>query len=420
METALQKRQRRQKSKAHKKTANTYIWSGTDKKGVIKKGELVSVNEQLVRAYLQKQGIAPKKIYVKAKPLWESKGTVKSKHIVGFSRQMATMLKAGMSVTKSLALIAEGVEKPLKLKEIIEDLHSEVEDGLSFSKALSKYPVYFNDLYISLVTAGEEAGLLEETMNKIAVNVEKAEAVKKKVKKAMTYPAIVVFVAIVVTAILLVWVIPVFKEFFDNAKVELPAITKLVSAASEALINWGWMIVVGLAIGIYFFFWYKKRNRKFQRAVNKFSFKIPVLGGILKLGAVARFSRTIGVLFDAGVPLMKSLRATAPATGSVIYEDATNQIANDVENGSQLNFAMQQTGKFDAFSVQMTSIGEESGALGDMLGKVADYYDEELDYKIDNLTTILEPMIISFIAVIVGTILIAMYLPIFMMGNVVG
>lgn len=397
-----------------------YRWSGRDKDGKKKTGEISAINEQLVRTYLQKQGVTPTSVSEKPKPLYESKGTIKTKHIVSFSRQMTTMLTAGMSVTKALGLIADGVQKPIRLREMLDDIQEQVEGGSSFSEALAKHPVQFNDLYISLVSSGEEAGVLAETMDKIATNMEKSESIKKKVKKAMTYPAMVVLAAIIVTAVLLIKVIPVFEGFFEDFGAELPAITKAVIGFSRALRDWGFWIPVLAGVAIYLFFWYKKRNRSFQRWVNKASFKLPILGGILKLGSMARFSRTLSVLFESGVPLVKGLHATAPATGSVIYEDATYTIASDVENGAQLNFAMQGTERFDPFAVQMVGIGEESGNLGDMLSNVADFYEEELDYRIDNLTTMLEPLIISFLAIVVGTLVVAMYLPIFMLGDIVG
>lgn len=403
-----------------KNNTKTYIWRGKDKNGKIRNNEIPAVNEQLVRTYLQKQGITPISIKEKAKPLYESKGRITTKHIVSFSRQMTTMLRAGMSVTKALGLIAEGIQKPISLRETIEDIKADVEGGSSFSEALAKYPVQFNDLYISLVTAGEEAGVLDDTMDKIATNMEKSETVKKKVKKAMTYPIMVIIAAIIVTGILLVKVIPVFEGFFADFGAELPALTKMVVGVSRALRDWGFWIPLVLGALIALFFWYKKRNRGFQRNVNKFSFKLPILGGILKLGAMARYARTLSVLFESGVPLVNGLYATAPATGSVIYEEATLDIVKDVENGAQLNFAMQESQKFESFAIQMVGIGEESGNLGDMLGNVADYYEEELDYRIDNLTTMIEPLIIGFLAIVVGTLVIAMYLPIFMLGDVVG
>ncbi|PID63727.1 MAG: 3-isopropylmalate dehydrogenase [Gammaproteobacteria bacterium] len=404
----------------NKKETKTYVWRGKDKEGKIRKNEIQAANEQLIRSYLQKQGITPLSVSEKAKPLFESKGTIKTKHIVSFSRQMSTMLKAGMAVTKALDLVASGIIKPVSLREMIENIKEDIEGGSSFSDALGKYPVQFNDLYISLIRSGEDAGVLEGTMDKIATNMEKSETVKKKVKKAMTYPIMVIVAAIIVTAILLVKVIPVFEGFFQSFGAELPAITKMVVAISKALREWGYLIPLGLGVLIYIFLYVKKRNRQFQRNVNKFSFKIPIVGGILKLGAMARFARTLSVLFDSGVPLVKGLKATAPATGSVIYEEATNTITKDVENGAQLNFAMQNTERFEPFAIQMVGIGEESGNLGEMLANVANFYEEELDYRIDNLTTMIEPLIIGFLAGVVGTLVVAMYMPIFMLGDVVG
>jgi len=405
---------------SNKKKVTVYKWSGRDNQGKIRRSEISALNEQLVRTYLKKQGITPISVFEKPKDLFESKGRIKSKHIVGFSRQMSTMLKAGMSVTKSLALVADGINKPLRLKEMVEDLKEEVEAGSTFSAALAKYPLQFDDLYVSLVTSGEEAGVLDSTMDKIATNQEKSQTVKRKVKKALTYPVIVVFAAIIVTAILLIKVIPVFEEFFADFGAELPALTQSVIGFSRALRSvWLLVFLVIFVAAICLFFYVKRRNRDLQRNVNKISFRLPILGDIMKLGAMARFARTLSVLFESGVPLVKSLGATAPATGSVIYEEATNDIQKDVENGAQLNFAMQSTDRFDTFAVQMVGIGEESGNLGEMLGNVATYYEEELDYKIDNLTTMLEPLIIGFLALVVGTLVIAMYMPIFKLADVV-
>lgn len=403
-----------------KPKTKTYIWRGRDKTGQIRKNEVVAINEALVRTYLNKQGIIPISVIEKPKSLFETKGRITPKHIVGFSRQMATMLKAGMSVTQSLSLISEGISKPIRLREMIQNIQSQVESGNSLSVALSHYPVQFNDLYIALLAAGEESGTLDDAMDKVATSLEKSEAIKKKVKKSLTYPAIVIAVAIIVTIILLVKVIPVFEGFFANFGADLPLLTQMVIAVSKELRDWGWMIPVALIVLMIGFFWFKKRNRSFQRKVNRLAFRLPVLGGILKLAALARFSRTLSVLFESGVPLVKGLRTTAAATGSVVYEEALHTIANDVENGAQLNFSMQSSEKFDSFAVQMVAAGEESGNLGEMLDNVANVYEDELDYKIDNITTLIEPMVIAFLALIVGVLVIAMYMPIFMLGDIVG
>lgn len=403
-----------------KAPVSIYKWEGKNKKGVKQKGELQAANEQLVRVFLQKQGVTPTSIALKPKALWESKGTIKTKDIVTFTRQMATMLKAGMSVSRALALIGEGVQKPVRLREMIENVNEDVSAGTAFSEALAEYPVQFDDLYRSLVKAGEEAGVLDDTMDKIATNLEKGETIKKKVKKAMTYPIMVVIAAIIVTAILLIKVIPVFEGFFADFGAELPALTQFVVGLSRSIRTYGIFILIGVGLLIFAFIWFKKRNKNFARRINIISSKLPLLGPIMIVGANARYSRTLSTLFESGVPLVKGIRATGPATGNVMYEEACEIIADEVSEGQQLNFSMQNTGLFEPFSLQMVSIGEESGNLGEMLGKVADYYEEDLDYKIDNLTTMIEPIIIGFLAIVVGTLVIAMYMPIFMLGDVVG
>lgn len=407
-------------SPKHTLKTSTYIWKGRDKNGDIKKNEITAVNEQLVRSYLQKQGITLLSVTEKPKPLYESKGRITQKHIANFSRQMATMLQAGLSVTYSLKLIASGIQKPVRLREIIDALSEDVETGSSFSEALVKHPIQFNELYVALVIAGEEAGKLDGAMDKIASHLEKSEAVKKKVRKAMFYPIIVILVALLVTIGLLWKIVPVFEGFFQDAGQDLPWLTQQVISVSHFVRHWGIFILPAVMIAIWLFFWYKKRHRTLQRRVNRWAFKLPFIGKILRLGATARFARTLSTLSEAGVPLLKGLNATAAATGSVIYEEATYRISQDVENGSQLNFAMQNAGQFEAFAIQMVSVGEETGDLDGMLGNIAHYYEEELNYKLDNLTQLLEPLVIVTIALIVGIVVIAMYLPIFGLGDTFG
>ena len=303
------------------------------------------------------------------------------------------------------------------MREMVFDVHDRIQNGATFAEALSAHPLHFDDLYCSLVAAGEDAGMLESTMDNIAVNLEKTEATKKKVKKALTYPAIVMVFAVVITAILMVKVVPVFAEFFQSNGGQLPAITQFIVSISNFMVQKGFyfLVIVVAAIGI--FFYYKKRNKSLQEKVNRLSFKLPIIGGILRCGANARFARTMSTLFDAGVPLMRALNATAPATGSVMYEEAVYNIRDDVQNGQQMSFAMKNTGLFPTIAVQMTAIGEESGNLGEMLGRVAKFYEEELDWRIDNLTALIEPAIMAFLAIVVGGLLIAMYLPIFNLGQ---
>ncbi|PIE46012.1 MAG: 3-isopropylmalate dehydrogenase [Gammaproteobacteria bacterium] len=406
----------------HKQThqPKIYQWRGRDRDGTLRKSEITAANEQIVRAYLQKQGIVPTTIIEKPRALFETQGKIKTLHIVSFSRKMATMLKAGLSIVQSLDLIAEGTQQPKQLYNMIVDIKNDVESGNSFSSALSNYPSHFNPLYTALVAAGEEAGVLDKTMDNIANNLEKSQRLKKKVKKAMIYPGIVITAAIIVTTVLLIKVIPAFESFYDDFNAELPMLTQSVLSFSRMLRQWGWMVILGFFIGVLFFFWLKKRHPPLQRWADRTSLHLPILGHILRLSAMSRFARTLAVLFNAGIPLVKSLKATAPATGNSVYEAATQTIAKDVENGVQLNFAMQNTGQFQPFAIQMTSIGEESGNLHEMLSNIAEFYEEELDYRIEQLTTLLEPVMIILLALIVGILVIAMYLPIFTLGNVIG
>ena len=357
-------------------------------------------------------------VKVKPKPLFgESKGKIKSTDIVFFTRQMATMLRAGMPVMRALQLVGESIEKPKRMQEMIFDIYASIENGATFAEALKKYPLYFNDLYTSLVAAGEEAGMLEQTMDDIAVNLEKAEATKKKVKKALTYPAIVLVFAVIVTAILMIKVVPVFADFFESNGGNLPAPTKFVMGVSNFMIDKGVFLLVAIVFFISAIIYLKNRNKAFADKLNRLTLKLPMIGGILRCGANARFARTMATLFNAGVSLMKALAATAPATGSIVYEEAVYEIRDDVQNGQQMSFAMKNTGLFPTIAVQMTAIGEESGNLGEMLGRVGAFYEEELDWRIDALTSTIEPMIMAFLAVVVGGLLIAMYMPIFNLGS---
>ena len=400
-----------------KKKLKKFLWKGKNKQGKELSGETESVSDAVLRGFLAKQGLS--NVWVKEKPkdLFESKGTIKSTHILFFTRQMGTMLRAGMPVLRALDLVGQSVERPKALQELIFGIHDHIQGGLSFADALAKYPLYFDDLYVSLVNAGENAGMLESTMDNLALNMEKSAATAKKIKKALQYPAIVMLFAIVVTVVLLVKVIPVFANFFVSNGGQLPAITQFVVNLSNYMVQDGWKILVGVIVFIYVFLFVRKRNRKFRQGISRVMLKSPLIGPILRTGANARFARTMSTMFNAGVSLMKALNATAPASGNIVYEEAIYEIAVDVSNGQQMSFAMKNTGLFPVIAVQMTAIGEESGNLGEMLGRVASFYEEELDYKIDNLTAMIEPLIMAFLAVVVGGLLIAMYMPIFQMGS---
>lgn len=400
-----------------KKELKTYTWKGKNKQGREITGETDVANDAILKAFLAKQGLTNVVVKEKPKPLFESKGKIKSKDILFFTRQMATMLRAGMPVLRALDLVGQSIEKPLRMREMVFDVHDRIQNGATFAEGLSAHPLHFDDLYTSLIAAGEDAGMLDSTMDNIALNLEKTEETKKKVKKALTYPAIVMLFAIVVTAVLMIKVVPVFAEFFQSNGGQLPGITQLIVNISNFMVQKGFYVLAIVVAAIAAFFYYKKRNKKLREKVNRLSFRLPVLGGILKCGANARFARTMSTLFDAGVPLMRALNATAPATGSPMYEEAVYNIRDDVQNGQQMSFAMKNTGLFPTIAVQMTAIGEESGNLGEMLSRVAKFYEEELDWRIDNLTAMIEPAIMAFLAIVVGGLLVAMYLPIFNLGQ---
>ena len=400
-----------------KKELKTYQWKGKNKLGKEISGENDAKNDAVLKAFLAKQCLVNVTVNEKPKPLFESKGRIKSKAILFFTRQMATMLRAGMPVLRALDLVGESIEKPLAMREMVFDLYERIQNGATLAEAMRAHPLQFDDLYTSLIAAGEDAGMLESTMDNIALNLEKGEAIKKKVKKALTYPAIVMIFAVVVTAVLMIKVVPVFAEFFASNGGELPALTQMVVGISNFMVQKGIYFLLAIVFLLYAFFYVKKRNKNIQEKTNVVMFKTPLIGGILKCGANARFARTMSTLFNAGVPLMRGLQATAPATGSVLYERAVYEIRDDVQNGQQMSFAMKNTGLFPTIAVQMTAIGEESGNLGEMLGRVATYYEEELDWRIDNLTAMIEPAIMAFLAIVVGGLLVSMYLPIFNLGQ---
>lgn len=399
------------------KDLKTFTWKATNKQGKEISGQTNSANASILNAFLAQQGLAKIVIKEKPKPLFESKGRIKNKDIIFFTRQMSTMIEAGMPLIKALELVGNSIEKPIKMREVVLDIQQRIENGASFAEALASHPLYFDRLYTSLVAAGEEGGLLEKTMSDLAENLEKGESTKKKVKKALQYPIIVMIFATIVTTVLMVKVVPTFTNFFVSNGGELPFITQVVVNISDFMVDIGLYLLVVLVVAIFIFLAIKKRNIKVQQASNKFALKMPIIGNILKTGANARFARTMSSLFEAGVPIIRALESTGPATGSILFENALVDIKEDMQNGQLMSFAMRNTGLFPPIAVQMTAIGEESGNLGDMLGRVAHYYEEELDWRIDALTAMIEPLIMAFLAIVVGGILIAIYLPMFYMGS---
>lgn len=397
---------------------SVFKWEGTNKKGAKVKGELVGINPALVKAQLRKQGINPTKVNKKGKDLFSAGKKIKPMDIALFTRQMATMMKAGVPLLQSFDIIGEGFENP-NMRKLINDVKQEVAAGNSFAASLRKKPLYFDDLYCNLVDSGEQSGALETLLDRIATYKEKTEALKAKIKKAMNYPIAVVVVAIIVTAILLIKVVPQFEAVFHGFGAELPAFTQFVVGISRGLQEW-WFIFLGIIVGaIYSFGETHKRSAKFRDACDRAILKAPIVGDILYKATVARFARTLATTFAAGVPLVDALDSVAGAAGNVVFRTAINTVKQDVSSGTQLNFSMRTTGIFPALAIQMTAIGEESGALDEMLDKVASFYEAEVDNAVDGLTALMEPVIMSVLGVLVGGLIIAMYLPIFQLGNVV-
>jgi type IV pilus assembly protein PilC len=395
---------------------DVFIWTGTDKRGVRVKGQTRGSNPSLIRADLRKQGIIPLK--VKKQSSLFSKGAKKKiipKDIAVFFRQLATMMAAGVPLVQSFDIIGRGHENA-GMRKLILSIKNEVESGTSLSETLGKHPLYFDELVVSLVGAGEQAGVLETLLDKIATYKEKTEYLKAKIKKAMFYPTAVIIVAFIVTAILLIFVVPQFEELFSSFGADLPAFTRVVVNMSEFMQDY-WWIVLGISIGgVVGLLQAKRRSQKFGRALDRMVLKLPIIGPIMHKAAVARYARTLGTMFAAGVPLVEALESVAGATGNVVYSDAVLMIRDSVATGQQLQFAMNQTGLFPNMVEQMVAIGEESGALDTMLNKVADFYEQEVDDAVDALSSLLEPLIMSILGILIGGLVVAMYLPIFKMG----
>nr|WP_288454951.1 type II secretion system F family protein [uncultured Pseudomonas sp.] len=397
---------------------STFVWEGKDRKGSIVKGELSGQNPALVKAQLRKQGINPTKVRKKGMSLGGTGKKIKPLDIALFARQMATMMKAGVPLLQSFDIIADGVEKP-SMRKLVDELKQHVAAGNSFAAALRTKPQYFDDLFCNLVDAGEQSGALENLLDRVATYKEKTEALKAKIKKAMNYPIAVIAVAVIVSCILLIKVVPQFKEVFSSFGAELPAFTLFVIGISEGLQEWWFIFLIALIGAGYALMQAKQRSEKFRDALDRTILKAPIVGNIVYKAAVARYARTLSTTFAAGVPLVEALDSVAGATGNVVFRNAVAKVKQDVTSGMQLNFSMRSTNAFPAMAVQMTAIGEESGALDSMLDKVASYYEAEVDNAVDGLTSLMEPLIMSVLGVLVGGLIIAMYLPIFQLGGVV-
>lgn len=396
-----------------------FVWEGRDRKGNKTKGEMAGANVALIKAQLRKQGIMPDKVKKKPKPLFGGKRKITPFDIAMLTRQLATMMKAGVPLVQSFDIVADGLENK-GLQELVMNLRNDIASGTGFATALRKHPKHFDDLYCNLVDSGESAGALEQMLDRIATYLEKTETLKKKVKKAMTYPIAVIIVAIIVTAILLVKVVPQFESLFQGFGADLPVFTQMVINLSEWMQKWWFVVLLGIVGTIFLFREARRRSQKFSDFVDKWVLKLPIVGEILDKSAVAKFGRVLSTTFAAGVPLVDALESVSGATGNAIYRDAVLNIKNDVSSGTQLQASMRNQDVFPVMAVQLTAIGEESGNLDEMLGKVAEHYEAVVDDMVDNLTSLMEPMIMSVLGVLVGGLIVAMYLPIFQMGQVVG
>lgn len=390
-----------------------FIWSGTDKRGTTMKGEQLAKNANLLKAELRRQGITPKVVKPKSKPLFGAAGTtISPKDIAIFSRQIATMMKSGVPLVTSFEIISGGQKNP-RMKEMLDDIRSNIEGGSTLHEALGKHKVQFDELYRNLVKAGESAGVLDTILDTVATYKENTEALKAKIKKALFYPAIIIAVALLVSAILLIFVVPQFQNVFKSFGADLPAFTLMIIAASDFMIGYWWAVFGALIGGVFAVAQAHKRSVTVARFFDRALLRVPVIGQIMHNAAIARFARTLGTTFKAGVPLVEAMDTVAGATGNIVYTDAVNRIKDDVSVGYQLNIAMRQVNLFPHMVMQMTAIGEEAGALDTMLFKVAEFYEAEVSNSVDTLSTLIEPFVMLIIGVIVGGMVIGMYLPIF-------
>lgn len=394
-----------------------YTYEGTDKKGQKVKGRLMAASEAAVKSDLRKQGVVARKIR-KESQLFKSGKKVDSADIALFARQLATMLQAGIPMVQAFEIVGNGHEKPA-MQKLIMAIKGDVEAGTTLHEALAKHPLYFDDLFVNLVEAGEHAGALETLLEKIATYKEKTEALKKKIKKAMFYPAAVLIVAVIVTIILLIFVIPQFESVFQSFGADLPAFTMMVIGLSKFVQAKGIFLGIVIASAIYAFSYFHKRSRAMRQAIDRALLKAPVVGPILVKAAIARYARTLSTMFAAGVPLVEALTSVSGATGNIVYQDATLRIRDEVSTGQRLQKCMENTGLFPNMVVQMIAVGEESGSLDAMSGKIADFYEADVDAAVDGMSSLLEPLIMAILGVLVGGMVIAMYLPIFKLGAVV-
>jgi type IV pilus assembly protein PilC len=395
-----------------------FLWEGTDRNGKKVKGKSLASDEATVRADLRRQGVVPTRIRKQRKGLFSGGGKITTGDIAIFSRQLATMLSAGIPLVQSFEIVGNGHENAA-MQKLILSIKADVEGGTSLAESLAKQPLYFDDLFVNLVEAGEQAGALESLLDKIATYKEKTEAIKKKIKKALTYPAAVLVVAFIVTTILLIFVIPSFEDLFKGFGADLPTFTRMVIDLSAFVRTQGVILAMIIGGAISAFLYFKKRSRAFRHFLDRMMLKVPIIGPIMQKAAIARYARTLSTMFAAGVPLVEAMDSVAGATGNIVFEQAVLKMRDEIATGQRLQQAMENTDLFPNMVIQMIAVGEESGSLDEMSSKVADFFEEEVDNAVDNLSSLLEPMIMAVLGVLVGGLVVAMYLPIFKLGAVV-
>jgi type IV pilus assembly protein PilC len=394
---------------------SVYAWEGKDRAGKTVRGELRAGGEAIVNVTLRRQGIMVTKV---KKKVYRSGRKIKDKDLTLFTRQLATMMKAGVPLLQSFDIVGKGHANP-SMSKLIMDLRGDIETGTSLNNAFRKYPLYFDPLFCNLVGAGEQAGILEDLLTRLAIYKEKTLAIKAKIKSAMMYPCSILAIAFIVTAVIMIWVVPAFKSVFESFGADLPAPTLMVMAISEFFVSW-WYLIFGSIFGVlYFFFQAWQRSLKMQRFMDRTLLRAPIFGAVIRKATIARWTRTLSTMFAAGVPLVEALDSVGGASGNAVYLDATRKIQNEVSTGTSLTVAMQNANVFPNMVTQMVSIGEESGSLDAMLGKVADFYEEEVDEAVAALSSLMEPLIMVVLGVLIGGLVIAMYLPIFKLGSVV-
>ncbi|WP_047532780.1 type II secretion system F family protein [Methylotenera sp. N17] len=395
----------------------TFLWEGKDKRGKIIKGEIRASGEAVVNATLRRQGITVTK--VKKQSSFTSKGKITDKDITLFTRQLATMMKAGVPLLQAFDIVGKGHSNP-QVSKLLADIKADVETGSSLSASFRKYPLYFDNLFCNLVGAGEQAGILDTLLDRLATYKEKILAIKGKIKSALVYPISIIVVAFIITAVIMIFVIPAFKELFSSFGSELPAPTLIVMNISDIFVEWWWAIFGSIGFGLWFFFYTWKRSEKMQHTMDRLILKAPIFGELIRKATIARFARTLSTMFAAGVPLVEALDSVAGASGNRVYYDATKRIQSEISTGTSLTVAMQNADVFPNMVLQMTAIGEESGALDSMLSKVADFYEAEVDDAVAAISSLMEPVIMVVLGGLIGGLVIAMYMPIFKLGQVVG